>query len=61
MKLVRVLVPFHSIALDKDLVCNDEVQMTDEQLANVQKVNVNMVEVLGEVEEKPKKKAKTKE
>jgi hypothetical protein len=61
MKLCRVLIPFHSLALGRDLSCNDEVELTDEQIANVLAVNVNMVEILGEVEAKPKKKAKTKE
>lgn len=59
MKLVKVLIPFHSSVHKKDLVCGDEVEVTDEQLSNIRKVNVNMVEVLGEV--KPKKKAKTEE
>lgn len=59
MKLVKVLIPFHMTALNKDLVPNDEIEVTDEQLAKIRAVNVNMVEVLGEVEKpKPKKKAK---
>ena len=55
---VKVLIPFHSLALDKDLVPNDIIEVTDEQLADIRKVNVNMVLVLDEPEEKPKAKAK---
>ncbi len=60
MKLVKVLIPFHLSALNKDCVPNDEIEVTDEQLAKIRAISVNMVEVLGEVKEKPKKKATTK-
>ena len=55
---VKVLVPFHSIATGKDHIPDDIIEVTDEQLAAIRKVNVNMVLVLGEA--KKKQKAKTK-
>ncbi len=60
MKLVKVLIPFHLSDTKKDYVANDKIEVTDEQLTKIKAVNVNMVEVLGEVEEKPKKKATKK-
>jgi hypothetical protein len=60
MKRVKVLVPFHSKATGKDQVPNDIIEVTDEQLAAIRAVNVNMVLVLGEVEEKADKKPKEK-
>lgn len=57
MKRVRVLIPFHSKATNKDQKVNDIIEVTDEQLANIRAVNVNMVLVLGDV---VKKKAATK-
>jgi hypothetical protein len=57
MKRVRVLIPFHSRATNKDLEVDDIIEVTDEQLANIRAVNVNMVLVLGDV---VKKKATTK-
>lgn len=56
MKRVKVLIPFHSKAKGKDLVPDDIIEVTDEQLAAIREVNVNMVLVLGEVEKKPKAK-----
>lgn len=58
MKRVKVLVPFHSKATGKDLVPNDIIEVTDEQLSAIREVNVNMVLVLGEVEMKATPKAK---
>jgi hypothetical protein len=57
MLRVEVLIPFHSKATNKDCVAGDVIEVTDEQLAEIKKVNVNMVLVLGEV---VKKKATTK-
>lgn len=57
MKRVRVLIPFHSRATNKDQKVNDIIEVTDEQLADIRAVNVNMVLVLGDV---VKKKATTK-
>lgn len=63
MKRVRVLIPFHLAATKTDHVAGDEIVVSDEQLARIRAINVNMVEVLGEVkkapaESKPKAKAK---
>ena len=57
MKLVKVLIPFHLKATDTDHVVGDEIRVTDEQLAKIKNINVNMVEVVGEETEevKPKK------
>jgi hypothetical protein len=57
MKRVEVLIPFHSKATNKDYVAGDVIEVTDEYLAEIRKVNVNMVLVLGDV---VKKKATTK-
>lgn len=57
MKRVRVLIPFHSQATNKDHNVDDIIEVTDEQLAEIRAVNVNMVLVLGDV---VKKKAATK-
>jgi hypothetical protein len=57
MKRVKVLIPFHSQATNKDHVKDDVIEVTDEQLANIRAINVNMVLVLGDVS---KKKATTK-
>lgn len=56
MKRVKVLIPFHSEATGKDQIPDDIIEVTDEQLAAIKAVNVNMVLVLGEVEKKPKAK-----
>ena len=58
MKKVRVLIPFHSEVTGKDHVPDDIIELTDEQIEAVRAVNVNMVLVLGDAEEKPKTKAK---
>lgn len=67
MKLVKVLRPFHMKATNTDHDVNDEIKVTDEQLAKIRAVNVNMVLVLGEAEEeeeaeteKPKRTRKKK-
>lgn len=51
MKRCKVLIPFHSVATGKDHVPGDEIKVTDEQLAKIRAVNVNMVLVIGDVEE----------
>lgn len=58
MVRVEVLIPFHSKATGKDQIPGDIIEVTEEQLAAIRKVNVNMVLVLGEAEDKPKAKAK---
>ena len=55
MKRVEVLVPFHNAETKVDQVPGDVIEVSDKRLAEIQKVNVNMVLVLGEVE-KPKAK-----
>jgi hypothetical protein len=57
MKRVEVLIPFHSNATNKDCVKGDIIEVSEEQLANIQAVNINMVLVLGDV---VKKKASAK-
>ena len=68
MKRVKVLIPFHLIATKTDHKSGDVIEVSEEQLAKIKSINVNMVEVLGDVEaaaeaaeEKPKKKRKPKE
>lgn len=58
MKRCEVLVPFHMIATNTDYVPGDVIEVSDEQLAKIKAVNVNMVLVLGEVEAKPKRSRK---
>ena len=60
MKLCRVLIPFTLSDTKKSYVPDDEIELTDEQLARVKAINVNMVLVVGEVEAKPKKKTTKK-
>lgn len=60
MKLVKVLIPFHLSALNKDCVPNDEIEVTDEQLAKIRSININMVEVIGEAKKEAKPKKTTK-
>jgi hypothetical protein len=59
MKRVKVLIPFHFKDANKDLVAGDVIEVSDEQLAKIRAINVNMVLVLEEVKDKPKAKAKT--
>ena len=59
MKSVKVLIPFHNAETEVDQVPGDVIEVSDTRLAEIQKVNVNMVLVLGEVE-KPKAKRTTK-
>lgn len=56
---VKVLIPFHLSAENKDCVPNDVIEVTYEQYMAIKRINVNMVEVVQEVE-KPKPKAKAK-
>ena len=59
MKSVKVLIPFYNAETKVDQVPGDVIEVSDTRLAEIQKVNVNMVLVLGEVE-KPKPKKTTK-
>lgn len=63
MKRVKVLLPFYSKATGNFQEPDDIIEVTDEQLANIRSINVNMVLVLGEVEKETKptpKKTKAK-
>lgn len=63
MKRVKVEIPFHMIATDTDHVPGDVIEVSEEQLARIRAVNVNMVSVLADVEEtapKPVQKRKPK-
>lgn len=60
MKRVEVLIPFHNAETKKDQVVGDVIEVSDERLAEIRKVNVNMVLVLEEVK-KTVTKVKTKE
>ena len=55
MKQVEVLIPFHMSATNTDHVPGDVIEVSEEQLAKIRDINVNMVLVLGDAEEKPKK------
>ena len=57
---VQVLIPFSVAATNQDCVPGDVIEVSAEQLAKIRAINVNMVLVLGEVEEKPKVTKKTK-
>ena len=62
MKQVKVLIPFHLSDTDTDHVPGDVITVTDEQLARIRSINVNMVLVLeDELEVKPKRTRKKKE
>lgn len=69
MFLVRVLIPFHRKETGTVQAIGDEIEVSEEELARIRAVNVNMVLLLGEAEveaetepesepENPKKKAK---
>ena len=60
MKLVKVLLPFHLKDTNTDHVTGDEIKVTDEQLAKIKAININMVKVLGEAEEEKPKKTRKK-
>ena len=60
MKLVKVLIPFRLKETDTAYVVGDEIKLTDEQLARVKAININMVKVLGEAEEEKPKKTRKK-
>lgn len=56
---VKVEIPFHFTDLNADLVKGDEIEVNEQQLARIRAVNINMVSVIGEVEEtKPKTRTK---
>lgn len=54
MKRIRALIPFHLAKANRDCVPGDELEASDKLIAELKGFNVNMVEVLGDAEEKPK-------
>ncbi len=68
MKRVRVEYPFHLNETGKDYVPGDEIEVSEDALARIVALSVNMVTVLGDAsakaeettEEKPKPKRKPK-
>jgi hypothetical protein len=57
----EVLIPFHMKATNTDHLQGDIILISEEQLAKIRAINVNMVLVLGIAEEKPKRSRKKKE
>lgn len=55
---VEVLIPFHRTETDTDCLVGDVIEVSEEELARIRAVNVNMVIVL---EEKPKRKRTKKQ
>lgn len=51
MKRIEVLIPFHMIATNTDHNPGDIIEVSDEQLAKIRAVNINMVSVLADVTE----------
>ena len=60
MKRVKVLVPFTDAVIGDIYNVNDEIELSDERIAEIKAVNVNMIEVIGEVEGEPAKKPRKK-
>ena len=61
MKRVKVLIPFIDGVAGKDHKADDIIEVSDERLAEIKAVNVNMVLVIGDTEPKTKKKTAKKE
>lgn len=53
MKRVKVLIPFHNKDTKKDQFVGDVIDVSEERLEEIRAINVNMVLVLGDVEEVP--------
>ncbi len=60
MKRVKVLIPFHNKDTKVNQLIGDIIEVSDEKLASIRKVNVNMVLVLEDVNDNIKTN-KTKE
>ena len=54
MKRVEVLIPFHNKDTNVDQVAGDIIEVSDEKLASIKAINVNMVLVLEDVKLKTK-------
>lgn len=46
---VKVEIPFHRLQTDTDQAHGDILEVSEEELARIKAVNINMVSVLGEV------------
>lgn len=57
MKLVKVLIPFNDKATGKVHKVNEEIELSEERIAEIKAFNINMLLVIGDV---PKKKATKK-
>lgn len=55
MKRVEVLIPFHNADTKVDQVAGDVIEVSEEKLAKIRAINVNMVLVLGDAEKEVKK------
>lgn len=60
MKRVKVLIPFHRSATNTDQIPNDIIEVSEEELARINAISVNMVEVLGEAKTPAKAKSTKK-
>jgi hypothetical protein len=58
MLKVKVELPFHRAETDKDLKPGDEIIVSEEELARIRAVNINMVSVIGEATQPRKRKTK---
>ena len=58
MKRCEVLIPFHMKATDTIHNPGDIIEVSEEQLAKIRAAHVNMVAVLGDVEEQHEQKQK---
>ena len=61
MKRVKVLIPFHNKDTNVDQVAGDIIEVSDERLASIKAINVNMVLVLEDVKLKTKETKEIKE
>ena len=53
MMRVKVLIPFLDKVTSESRKADDIIEVSEERLAEIRAINVNMVLVLGEVEEEP--------
>lgn len=60
MKRVKVLIPFHRSATNTDQIPDDIIEVSEEELARINAISVNMVEVLGEAKTPAKAKSTKK-
>lgn len=60
MKLVKVLIPFTDKVTGELHKADSEIELSEERIAEIKAVNANMVSVIGEVQEKPKKTSRKK-